>query len=191
MLFSIVNSNRQSYISPDNPEDFESRKAQKEVYEQGIALFNQGRSAKCFALLQHNDLLGEGPEEIAAFLHREDRLDRAHIGEFLGENEAFHLEVMYAYVDQFRFENIEFVSALREFLSGFRLPGEAQKIDRLMEKFAARYCAANQGNSIFASADAAYVLAFSIIMLTTDLHSSQIKQTHRMSKVNLCFRFEY
>ena len=28
---------------------------------------------------------------------------------------------------------------------GFRLPGEAQKIDRLMEKFAARYIACNPG----------------------------------------------
>lgn len=27
---------------------------------------------------------------------------------------------------------------------------------------------------VFASADAAYVLAYSIIMLTTDLHSSQV-----------------
>jgi hypothetical protein len=31
----------------------------------------------------------------------------------------------------------------RYFLEGFRLPGEAQKVDRLMEKFASRYCASN------------------------------------------------
>ena len=30
-------------------------------------------------------------------------------------------------------------------------------------------------NGVFASADAAYVLAFSVIMLTTDLHSSQVR----------------
>lgn len=66
----------------------------------------------------------------------------------------------------------------------FRLPGEAQKIDRLMEKFAARYFACNPTNSLFASADTAYVLAFSIIMLTTDLHSSQIKAHNRMTKVS-------
>lgn len=29
-------------------------------------------------------------------------------------------------------------------------------------------------NGVFASADAAYVLAYSVIMLTTDLHSSQV-----------------
>ena len=50
---------------------------------------------------------------------------------------------MYAYVDQMDFSGMEFVQALRHFLSKFRLPGEAQKIDRLMEKFAARYCENN------------------------------------------------
>lgn len=29
--------------------------------------------------------------------------------------------------------------AIRQCLSGFRIPGEAQKIDRIMEKFAAQY----------------------------------------------------
>ena len=50
---------------------------------------------------------------------------------------------MYAYVDMMDFAGIDFVPSLRKFLEGFRLPGEAQKIDRLMEKFAARYCECN------------------------------------------------
>ena len=50
---------------------------------------------------------------------------------------------MYAYVDQLNFESKEFVPSLRLFLENFRLPGEAQKIDRLMEKFASRYCECN------------------------------------------------
>lgn len=50
---------------------------------------------------------------------------------------------MYAYVDQMAFQSMDMVSGLRKFLEGFRLPGEAQKIDRLMEKFAARFCECN------------------------------------------------
>lgn len=50
---------------------------------------------------------------------------------------------MYAYIDQIDFSGMEFVQALRLMLSKFRLPGEAQKIDRLMEKFAGRYCENN------------------------------------------------
>ena len=47
--------------------------------------------------------------------------------------------------------------------------GEAQKIDRIMEKFAERYCRDNPG--AFGSADAAYLLAFALIMLNTDAHN--------------------
>ncbi|CAJ0917810.1 unnamed protein product [Ranitomeya imitator] len=74
------------------------------------------------------------------------------IGVFLGENNRFNREVMYAYVDQLDFCDKDFVSALRLFLEGFRLPGEAQKIDRLMEKFAARYWSVIRGRHCFASA---------------------------------------
>ncbi len=47
-----------------------------------------------------------------------------------------------------------------------------------MEKFAEKFHIHNP--SIFASADVAYVLAFSVIMLNTDAHSNQIK--HKMTK---------
>ena len=50
---------------------------------------------------------------------------------------------MYAYIDSFDFARMSFVNALRKFLDNFRLPGEAQKIDRLVEKFASRYCQCN------------------------------------------------
>lgn len=56
---------------------------------------------------------------------------------------------------------------------GFRLPGEAQKIDRLMEKFAERYVSCNTG--AFKSADVCYVLAYSVIMLNTDAHNPQVR----------------
>jgi brefeldin A-inhibited guanine nucleotide-exchange protein len=50
---------------------------------------------------------------------------------------------MYAYIDQLEFSGMNLVQALRLFLHNFRLPGEAQKIDRLMEKFASRFCETN------------------------------------------------
>merc|ERR1719273_2155285 len=50
------------------------------------------------------------------------------------------------------------VQALRQFLWSFRLPGEAQKIDRMMESFAQRYCQLNP--DIFTNSDTCYVLSF-------------------------------
>lgn len=61
------------------------------------------------------------------------------LGDYLGQHEEFPLAVMHAYVDYMNFSSMKFDVAIREFLKGFRLPGEAQKIDRIMEKFAERY----------------------------------------------------
>lgn len=105
---------------------------------------------------------------------------------------------MHAFVDQLDFNNIPFVNALRLFLQSFRLPGEAQKIDRYMLKFAERYIAGN-AKTPFANAgmsseiyvtdggadevqDTAYVLAYSVIMLNTDAHNPQVKK--RMTKAD-------
>ncbi|XP_053572906.1 brefeldin A-inhibited guanine nucleotide-exchange protein 2 [Bombina bombina] len=163
----------------DDPEQFEVIKQQKEIIEHGIELFNK-KPKRGIQYLQEQGMLGSTPQDIAQFLHQEDRLDFTQIGDFLGENNRFNREVMYSYVDQLDFCDRDFVSALRMFLEGFRLPGEAQKIDRLMEKFAARYLECNQRQTLFACADTAYVLAYSIIMLTTDLHSPQVK--NKMTK---------
>uniref|UniRef100_A0A4W4GL14 SEC7 domain-containing protein n=1 Tax=Electrophorus electricus TaxID=8005 RepID=A0A4W4GL14_ELEEL len=163
----------------DHPVQYEVIKQQKEIIEHGIELFNK-KPKRGVQYLQEQGMLGNSPEDIAQFLHQEERLDTTQVGEFLGENAKFNKEVMYCYVDQLDFCGKDFVSALRVFLEGFRLPGEAQKIDRLMEKFAARYLECNQGQTLFASADTAYVLAYSIIMLTTDLHSPQVK--NKMTK---------
>lgn len=81
---------------------------------------------------------------------------------------------MHAFADYFDFSGKTFVAALRMFLNSFRLPGEAQKIDRFMLKFAERYLVGNPGS--FNSADTAYVLAYSVIMLNTDQYNPQVKK---------------
>ena len=52
-----------------------------------------------------------------------------------------------------------------------------------MEKFAERYYL--QNSEVFASADMAFILAFSTIMLQTNLHNPAIKEDKRMAKDDL------
>ena len=54
------------------------------------------------------------------------------------------------------------------------------QIDRIMEKFAERYT--QQNEEVFASADTAFILGFSVIMLNTDLHNPNIKPEKKMTK---------
>jgi len=164
----------------DNIEQIQNLKQQKEILEHGIELFNK-KPKKGIEFLQKQGLIGPDPRDIADFLHKDDeRLDRTVIGDFLGDPDDLNKNTMYLYVDMLEFKDKDLIQALRLFLEGFRLPGESQKIDRLMEKFASRYCTCNPSLGIFASADTAYVLAFSVIMLTTDLHSPQVK--NKMTK---------
>ncbi|RVX01023.1 Brefeldin A-inhibited guanine nucleotide-exchange protein 2 [Vitis vinifera] len=125
----------------------EQRRAYKLELQEGIALFNR-KPKKGIEFLINANKVGNTPEEIAAFLKNASDLNKTLIGDYLGEREELSLK-------------------------GFRLPGEAQKIDRIMEKFAERYCKCNP--KAFTSADTAYVLAYSVIMLNTDAHNPMVK----------------
>lgn len=73
-------------------------------------------------------------------------------------SDAENIAIMHAFVDQMIFVDMKFTDALRQFLQSFRLPGEAQKIDRFMLKFAERYV---NGNPIaFANAGKLLELVF-------------------------------
>ncbi|TFK93603.1 Sec7-domain-containing protein [Polyporus arcularius HHB13444] len=163
----------------DDPTKFESAKQKKTTLLEGIKKFNFKPKRGIQFLIEHGFIASNQPKDIARFLLETDGLNKAAIGEYLGEGDEENIAIMHAFVDLLDLSNMPFVDALRAFLQSFRLPGEAQKIDRFMLKFAERYMSANS-NTPFANADTAYVLAFSIILLNTDAHSRQIK--NRMTK---------
>ncbi|XP_076458332.1 cytohesin-1-like isoform X2 [Babylonia areolata] len=123
--------------------------------------------------LVNNGLVANTPEEVARFLFRGEGLNKTAIGDYLGEKNDFNMAVLKAFVNLHEFSDMILVQALRQFLWSFRLPGEAQKIDRMMECFAARYCELNP--DVFTNADTCYVLSFAIIMLNTSLHNPSVK----------------
>eukprot|EP01094_Clydonella_sp_ATCC50884_P021102 TRINITY_DN4557_c0_g1_i1.p1 TRINITY_DN4557_c0_g1~~TRINITY_DN4557_c0_g1_i1.p1 ORF type:complete len:923 (+),score=331.36 TRINITY_DN4557_c0_g1_i1:136-2904(+) len=144
-----------------------------------VALFNN-KPAKGLRMLVDEQVLADTPQDLAEFLMREEKLEKVAIGEILSEQNQSDL--LNAFVDLMDFGGMEFDEALRKFLGYFRLPGEAQKIDRLMEAFAGRYYVHNKDSTPFVDADAAYVLAFSTIMLNTDAHNPAIKKANKMTK---------
>lgn len=109
---------------------------------------------------------------MAAFLKK--------ICDYFGEKEEFSVQIMDDYVDSFNFEGMHFGEAIRIFLEGFRLPGEAKEIGHIIEKFAERYCKCNP--SSFAGADTAVLLAYSVILLNRDAH-----KYNNMVKYKVCW----
>ena len=160
-------------------QQFHFLRQQKAKLDTGILRFNMKPKKGLVYLEQHGILHADNPKEIAEFFHQNvGTLDKITVGEYMGEESELNKQVLYAYTERFDFHHCSFDEAIRKFLNGFWLPGEAQKIDRMMEKFAEVYHRHNPG--IFSSADTAYVLAYSVIMLNTDAHKAGIK--HRMTK---------
>jgi hypothetical protein len=115
---------------------------------------------------------------VAHFLRTCPGLDKTLVGLYISEPEdakhAFNTAVRDAYVRSFDFRGLPLDVALRVFLESFRLPGEAQKIGRLMQAFAEHYYAQSPGP--LHHPDTAFVLSYSIIMLNTDLHNKQVRK---------------
>jgi brefeldin A-inhibited guanine nucleotide-exchange protein len=157
----------------DDPSQLEKAKQKKTALINAIRLFNYKPKRGLKALIEEGFIASNAPADIARFLYENESIDKKTLGEFLGEGDQENIAIMHAFVDLMDFTKTRFVEALRRFLQSFRLPGEAQKIDRFMLKFAERYITGNP--NAFANADTAYVLAYSVIMLNVDQHSKKMK----------------
>ncbi|KAG8926398.1 guanine nucleotide exchange protein for ADP-robosylation factor [Tulasnella sp. 418] len=156
----------------DDPGKFETAKQRKTTLLEGIRKFNFKPKKGIQFLIDTGFIPRKDAKSIAKFLMETDGLNKTMIGEYLGEGEEENIATMHAFVDLMDFTEMPFIDALRIFLQSFRLPGEAQKIDRYMLKFAQRYMDGNT-NTPFANADAVYVLAYSTILLNTDAYNPQ------------------
>ena len=65
-------------------------------------------------------------------------------------------------------------------MSAFRLPGEAQKIDRIVKSFATVFSNMNVENLMFGNVNEVYVLSFSVVMLNTDAHNPNVPKEQKM-----------
>lgn len=170
---------------PSPHSSFDLKQKLQQELDIGITKFNIKPDKGIAYLVSKGHLDGTDPRAVAAFFHTHvARLNKTVVGEYMGrgrdDNGGFCVAVLHAFVDLMSFKELVFDEAIRHYLSGFRLPGEAQKIDRIMEKFAERYCLDNPG--VFPNPDTAFILAFSIIMLNTDLHNPAIREDRRMTK---------
>ncbi|KAJ8106057.1 hypothetical protein OPT61_g9793 [Boeremia exigua] len=160
-------------LAEDDYNSLEKAKQRKTAMTNAVRQFNYKPKKGLKVLIKDGFIPSDSPEDVARFFLDNDRLDKGALGEFLGEADAENIAIMHAFVDLMDFTKTRFVDALRRFLQSFRLPGEAQKIDRFMLKFAERYITGNP--NAFANADTAYVLSYSVIMLNVDQHSKKMK----------------
>lgn len=153
----------------------EEIKNKKRILSQGTDLFNQ-RPEKGIQFLQENGTLNTtlDPLEIAHFLRESPGLDKKMIGEYISKKKNVEKGILEVFVKSFDFTATRIDKALRLYLETFRLPGEAPLIFLVMEHFAEHWHQCN--NEPFANPDAAFRLAYAIIMLNMDQHNHNAKK---------------
>ncbi|KAL2559231.1 ARF guanine-nucleotide exchange factor GNOM [Forsythia ovata] len=166
----------ENYCDPDHWVPFvRKRKYIKRRLMIGADHFNRDPK-KGLEFLQGTHLLPEklDPQSVACFFRYTAGLDKNLVGDFLGNHDEFCVQVLHEFAGTFDFQDMNLDTALRLFLETFRLPGESQKIQRVLEAFAERYY--EQSSQILANKDVAFVLSYSLIMLNTDQHNAQVKK---------------
>ncbi|EDW34843.1 GL21024 [Drosophila persimilis] len=158
-----------------------SETIRKRQYRVGLNLFNK-KPEKGITYLIRRGFLENTPQGVARFLITRKGLSRQMIGEYLGNlQNQFNMAVLSCFAMELDLSGRQVDVALRKFQAYFRMPGEAQKIERLMEIFSQRYCECNADIvGRLRSSDTIFVLAFAIIMLNTDLHTPNLKPERRM-----------
>eukprot|EP00053_Salpingoeca_punica_P013274 m.119688 g.119688 ORF g.119688 m.119688 type:complete len:810 (+) comp16159_c0_seq2:100-2529(+) len=176
---SYTESHSNEYVPEDSELCHKMEMTDERMRKIGIYHFNRD-PRKGIEWMIRNGLLANEPKEIASFFHNQSTgLCRQMIGEYLGHiSSDMHASVLSEYVEQFDLSCMGFDQALRYFLASFRLPGEAQKIEKILEEFARKYHTSNPG--LFQNADTPFILAFSVVMLNTDAHNQANK--HKMTK---------
>ncbi|KAI9118925.1 hypothetical protein K1719_009600 [Acacia pycnantha] len=127
--------------------------------------------------VKHSQLISDPPDPkaFAFFFRYTPGLDKNLIGEYLGDPDDFHLQVLKEFAATFYFTGMALDTALRFYLETFRLPGESQKIERVLEAFSETFYD-HQSADMFASKDTVLILSYSLIMLNTDQHNPQVKK---------------
>ena len=114
-------------------EIYGSKKKRRAEEAEIILRFNRKPSAGIAYAVKCKHLDGSNPAEVAGYLLKnKDVFDKTQIGEYLGREaeyqSGFSIKVLHEYVRLMDFNGLLFDEAIRFFLSGFRLPGEAQKV---------------------------------------------------------------
>ncbi|KAG0655379.1 GDP/GTP exchange factor for ARF [Maudiozyma exigua] len=167
--------------------------------------FNEKAKKGIPLLIEKGFIKSDSDKDIATFLFENNSLiNKKTIGLLLCDPKKTPL--LQEFIDLFDFKDLRVDEAIRILLTKFRLPGESQQIERIVEAFSKRYVTSQnydlsklievpdntQNNedgdereeskniedvaSVQPDSDSVFVLSYSIIMLNTDLHNPQVKE---------------
>ena len=150
-------------------------------YRVGLNLFNSNPD-RGINYLAKKDFIELNPPAVARFLIGRKGLSKKMVGEYICNlQKPFNIAVLQCMVYDMDFTGLHLDIALRQLLMEIHIPGEAQKIEKLVEVFARRYIECNQMFvTEFKAPDTIFILSYAMVLLNTDLHNSSIKAEKKM-----------
>ncbi|GBG32730.1 Ankyrin repeat, PH and SEC7 domain containing protein secG [Hondaea fermentalgiana] len=164
------------------------RRTAGRALEHAFQLSQKGKSAgKAIKHLKSIGFMDTTPAQIASFLHLYHKeLGERNVGNYLGSrsDDEFMNPVRLAFVRALPFAGKSFEQCLRLYLEKghFFLPGEGQQVEALMDAFAAWFVEQNPDEFSREDQDMIMLLAFTTIMLNTDLHNPNVNKKKRMTQ---------
>lgn len=168
--------------------DVLEERARKTEFIKCAEAFNSKPKKGIPLLIENGFIKSDSEDDIAKFLFEKNgRLNKKTIGEYLATPD--NITLLKKFIGLFDFKDLRIDEAIRILLTKFRLPGESQQIERIVESFSAIYVESqeydleksnqdieNDYSTVQPDADSVFILSFSIIMLNTDLHNPVVKK---------------
>lgn len=150
-----------------------------EGIEYAIILFNEKPDKGVKYCIDHG-FFPARPDIVVNFLLHAHGLSKFAIGQYLASPDPFNQEVLAGLAKSCNLKDVPIDEALRSFLKLFRLPGEADQIDRVIAKFSNAFILQNP---VYENkGDQIYLLAYSLIMLNTLNHNPRVNSKMRLTE---------
>ncbi|GES88323.1 hypothetical protein RCL_jg5237.t1 [Rhizophagus clarus] len=113
------------------------------------------------------------------FYEDETFIKKEDITKYLGGHELINSRALKCYMEYYDFSNLRLDVAFRRLCGKLYIKAETQQLDRILEGFSIRYWECNP-KTIYGNSDVVHAVAYSILLLNTDLHVAQV--ANKMSR---------
>ncbi|CAI4059989.1 hypothetical protein SKDZ_05G0460 [Saccharomyces kudriavzevii ZP591] len=188
MFDHMKDIDREEFTRQENEMEILKKRDRKTEFIECTNAFNEKPKKGIPMLIEKGFIASDSDKDVAEFLFKNNnRMNKKTIGLLLCHPDKISL--LNEYIRLFDFSGLRVDEAIRILLTKFRLPGESQQIERIVEAFSSTYCenqnydpskisdnAEDDNSTVQPDPDSVFILSYSIIMLNTDLYNPQVKE---------------
>ncbi|KAL2314521.1 PH and SEC7 domain-containing protein C11E3.11c [Schizosaccharomyces pombe] len=100
---------------------------------------------------------------------------------WLVTDKPYNKAVLKHYISLYDFENTDILQSLRMICGNLYVHGETQELDHFLGEFSNQWCRTNP-KGLFCNPQIVHSIAFSLLLLNTDLHIAELSASERMSR---------